>query len=37
MINVMIDIKNSIGTKMQEMVDKVAESNGILEKIMRRS
>jgi hypothetical protein len=37
LIRVMIDMRNSLNSKMQEMVDKVAESNGILEKIMRRS
>jgi hypothetical protein len=37
LIRVMVDMRNTINTKMQEMVDKVAESNGILEKIMRRS
>jgi LAS superfamily LD-carboxypeptidase LdcB len=37
LIRVMLDMRNTINTKMQEMVDKVAESNGILEKIMRRS
>jgi hypothetical protein len=37
LIRVMIDMRNSINSKMQEMVDKVAESNNILEKIMRRS
>jgi len=37
LIRVMVDMRNSINSKMQEMVDKVAESNSILEKIMRRS
>jgi hypothetical protein len=37
LIRVMVDLRNSINSKMQEMVDKVAESNNILEKIMRRS
>jgi len=37
LIRVMVDMRNSLNSKMQEMVDKVAESNGILEKIMRRS
>ena len=37
LIRVMIDMRNSINSKMQEMVDKVAESNGILEKIMRHA
>ena len=31
------DIKDSITTKMQEMIDKVAESNDLLGKIMRHS
>jgi len=37
MVRVMASIRDSINSKMQEMIDKVAESNGILEKIMRRS
>ena len=37
LIRVMIDLRNSLNSKMQEMVDKVSESNSILEKIMRRS
>jgi hypothetical protein len=37
LIRVMVDMRNSLNSKMQEMVDKVSESNGILEKIMRRS
>lgn len=37
LVKVMIDMRNSLNSKMQEMVDKVAESNNILEKIMRRS
>ena len=31
------DIKDSITTKMQEMIDKVSESNDLLGKIMRHS
>jgi len=37
MLQVMVDLRNSLNSKMQEMVDKVSESNNILEKIMRRS
>ena len=37
MVRVMASIRDSINSKMQEMIDKVAESNSILEKIMRRS
>ena len=37
MFQVMVDLRNSINSKMQEMVDKVSESNSILEKIMRHA
>jgi hypothetical protein len=37
LIQIMLQVRNSINSKMQEMIDKVAESNGILEKIMRHS